>query len=104
MKVVDGEDLTYISGGAYKYADYITSTLGVKIHKEDEMHALITGLNFLLKNVPKESFTYSTVHNDPDPKHYVPIGVCLLLSPLFSSPSNLLFSPSLNTSLILLTG
>lgn len=61
-------------GGAYKYADLITSTLGVTIHKEDEMHSLISGLNFLLKNVPKESFTYSTIKNDPDPKHYVPVG------------------------------
>eukprot|EP00026_Physarum_polycephalum_P005357 Phypoly_transcript_05389.p1 GENE.Phypoly_transcript_05389~~Phypoly_transcript_05389.p1 ORF type:complete len:413 (+),score=47.21 Phypoly_transcript_05389:339-1577(+) len=68
------KSINITGGGAYKYADYITSTLGVRIHKVDEMHALITGLNFLLKNVPKESFTYSTVHNDPDPKHYVPVG------------------------------
>lgn len=68
------KSINITGGGAYKYADYITSTLGVKIHKEDEMHALITGLNFLLKNVPKESFTYSTIPHDPSPKHYVPVG------------------------------
>lgn len=45
------------------------------IQKEDEMQSLITGLNFLLRNIPNESFTYSTKQHDPDPKHYVPVGV-----------------------------
>ncbi len=43
------------------------------------MHSLITGLNFLLQNVPNESFTYSQIANDPYPKHYVPVGVCICI-------------------------
>eukprot|EP01112_Ceratiomyxa_fruticulosa_P018954 TRINITY_DN6134_c0_g2_i6.p1 TRINITY_DN6134_c0_g2~~TRINITY_DN6134_c0_g2_i6.p1 ORF type:complete len:566 (+),score=114.93 TRINITY_DN6134_c0_g2_i6:1370-3067(+) len=60
-------------GGAYKYANLIEKRLGVTLHKEDEMVCLIEGLNFLLKNIPRESFTYSLVQGDPNPKEFVPV-------------------------------
>ena len=40
-------------GGAYKFADLFKERLGVSIEKEDEMHCLVSGANFLLK-VSKE--------------------------------------------------
>ncbi|XP_067669593.1 4'-phosphopantetheine phosphatase-like [Haliotis asinina] len=54
-------------GGAYKYKDLITSKLGVQVDKEDEMDCLISGCNFLLKNIPDESFGYQR-HGSPDYK------------------------------------
>ncbi|XP_071085825.1 4'-phosphopantetheine phosphatase-like isoform X2 [Haliotis cracherodii] len=54
-------------GGAYKYKDLITSKLGVQVDKEDEMDCLICGCNFLLKNIPDESFVYQR-HGNPDYK------------------------------------
>ncbi|KAJ9568093.1 hypothetical protein OSB04_004059 [Centaurea solstitialis] len=36
-------------GGAYKFADLFKERLGVSIEKEDEMHCLVAGANFLLK-------------------------------------------------------
>ncbi|RKO97700.1 hypothetical protein CXG81DRAFT_15336 [Caulochytrium protostelioides] len=45
-------------GGAYKFHDRFTQELGVVVRKEDEMAALITGLNFLLQQIPNEVFTY----------------------------------------------
>ncbi|CAG8442127.1 6555_t:CDS:10 [Acaulospora colombiana] len=51
-------------GGAHKYFDKFTEKLkNVTIEKEDEMECLITGLNFLIAEIPYEVFTYS--ENDP---------------------------------------
>ncbi|RIA98345.1 fumble-domain-containing protein, partial [Glomus cerebriforme] len=51
-------------GGAHKFYDSFTKKLkGVKVEKEDEMECLITGLNFLIAEIPNEVFTYS--ENDP---------------------------------------
>ena len=36
-------------GGAYKFADLFKERFGVSIEKEDEMHCLVAGANFLLK-------------------------------------------------------
>ncbi|GAB6026236.1 Pantothenate kinase 4 [Chamberlinius hualienensis] len=45
-------------GGAYKYTELISSTLGLKVNKQDELQCLIKGCNFLLKNIPNEVFIY----------------------------------------------
>jgi pantothenate kinase len=52
-------------GGAYKFASLLRDRLGIQIRKFDEMECLISGLNFLLRNLPNESFTYSN-----EQKHY----------------------------------
>ncbi|KAK6178482.1 hypothetical protein SNE40_013268 [Patella caerulea] len=54
-------------GGAHKYTDLISSKLGVQVDKEDEMECLITGCNFLLKNIPDEAFIYQR-HGNPEYK------------------------------------
>lgn len=45
-------------GGAYKYTDLLTNTLGLMVDKEDEIECLIKGCNFVLKNIPDEVFEY----------------------------------------------
>ncbi|GAB2280468.1 Pantothenate kinase 2, mitochondrial [Dionaea muscipula] len=45
-------------GGAFKFADLFKEKLGVILDKQDEMSCLVTGVNFLLKAVPSEAFTY----------------------------------------------
>lgn len=62
--------LKVTGGGAHKYAALFEEKLDVKFEKEDEMKSLIEGLNFLLKNIPNESFTYSSDMNDPSPKKF----------------------------------
>jgi pantothenate kinase len=39
--------------------------LGIEIQKEDEMHCLITGLNFLVQEIPYEVFTYDERRAEP---------------------------------------
>ncbi|KAJ3133068.1 hypothetical protein HK101_004494 [Irineochytrium annulatum] len=54
-------------GGAHKFHDLLKSTLGplnVTIHKEDEMESLITGLNFLVRQIPDEVFTFDERRGD----------------------------------------
>ncbi|KAJ1673443.1 hypothetical protein EV182_005220, partial [Spiromyces aspiralis] len=46
-------------GGAHLFRDRLESRLRVKIQSEDEMSCLITGLNFFIKEVPDEVFSYS---------------------------------------------
>ncbi|EGG13736.1 pantothenate kinase [Cavenderia fasciculata] len=58
-------------GGAYKYADLFEQKLGCTLVKEDEMHCLIRGTNFLLNNIHRESYTYSGQINQPNPKEFV---------------------------------
>lgn len=50
-------------GGAHKYKELITQKLGTHISKEDEIHCLIKGCNFLLKNIPDEAFLYQRYGN-----------------------------------------
>ncbi|GBC02343.1 hypothetical protein RclHR1_04580011 [Rhizophagus clarus] len=50
-------------GGAHKFYDSFIHKLKVKVEKEDEMECLITGLNFLISEIPYEVFTYS--EHDP---------------------------------------
>lgn len=38
-------------GGAFKFADLFKEKLGIVFDKEDEMHSLVSGVNFLLKVV-----------------------------------------------------
>ncbi|KAJ3229620.1 hypothetical protein HDU81_005217 [Chytriomyces hyalinus] len=45
-------------GGAVKYYDRLQQQLGVTVEREDEMESLITGLNYLVRQVPNEVFTY----------------------------------------------
>ncbi|KAJ3190165.1 hypothetical protein HDU85_000456 [Gaertneriomyces sp. JEL0708] len=45
-------------GGAHKYYDLFREKLGVTMQREDEMECLITGLNFLVRQIPYEVFTY----------------------------------------------
>jgi len=68
------KEVNVTGGGAHKFAQLIEEKLGITLHKEDEMHSLISGLNFLLKNVPHESFHHSTLPHDPNPKTFVPVG------------------------------
>jgi type II pantothenate kinase len=73
-KELGGSHIVHATGGgAYKFASLIRERLGTQIHKYDEMECLISGLNFLLKNLPDESFTY---HNEE--KHYTSYTVCRL--------------------------
>ncbi|KAL7746713.1 hypothetical protein RI367_007993 [Sorochytrium milnesiophthora] len=54
-------------GGAHKYHDLLTRTLGVRIEREDEMECLVRGLTFLVAEIPDEVFSYSAsaLHNNP---------------------------------------
>ncbi|KAI8591674.1 fumble-domain-containing protein [Geranomyces variabilis] len=45
-------------GGAHKYYDLFREKLGVEMEREDEMECLITGLNFLVRQISSEVFTY----------------------------------------------
>ncbi|KXS12164.1 fumble-domain-containing protein [Gonapodya prolifera JEL478] len=45
-------------GGAFKYKELIERRLNVIVQSEDEMECLLTGLNFLLKEIPDECFSY----------------------------------------------
>ncbi|KAI9168477.1 hypothetical protein H9P43_007849 [Blastocladiella emersonii ATCC 22665] len=54
-------------GGAFKFYDLFVSRLGpgVQIVKQDEMECLVDGVNFLLRDVPYEVFTYSEPRRPP---------------------------------------
>ncbi|KAL9653479.1 hypothetical protein ABK040_002112 [Willaertia magna] len=45
-------------GGAYKFSSLLKNRFGIEVNKLDEMDSLIKGLNFLLKNIPNESFRF----------------------------------------------
>ncbi|XP_067943984.1 4'-phosphopantetheine phosphatase-like [Watersipora subatra] len=53
-----GKTVKVTGGGAFKYKDLITETLGCQIDKEDEIDCLVRGCNFLLKSISDESFIY----------------------------------------------
>ncbi|KAJ1867199.1 hypothetical protein LPJ78_001144 [Coemansia sp. RSA 989] len=46
-------------GGAHRFRDLLSRELGAEIRVEDEMESLTTGLNFLIREVADEVFTYS---------------------------------------------
>ncbi|KAJ2156883.1 hypothetical protein GGF46_004887 [Coemansia sp. RSA 552] len=46
-------------GGAHRFRALLHSELGVEIHVEDEMESLTSGVNFLVREVADEAFTYS---------------------------------------------
>ncbi|KAJ2315317.1 hypothetical protein IWW54_000362, partial [Coemansia sp. RSA 2705] len=46
-------------GGAHRFRDLLNRELGVEIRVEDEMESLTAGLNFLIREVADEVFTYS---------------------------------------------
>ena len=52
-------------GGAHKYENLISERLDVTLQKEDEMECLITGLNFLVRQIPNEVFTYDERRSEP---------------------------------------
>ncbi|XP_065055956.1 4'-phosphopantetheine phosphatase-like [Rhopilema esculentum] len=55
---IEDKSMKATGGGAYKYTNLLSSKLGVKVDKLDEMECLIKGCNFLLKNIPNECFTF----------------------------------------------
>ena len=57
-------------GGAFKYYDKITKTLGVDVIREDEMECLIQGLDFFINEIPREVFTYDDTDAE-NPMHYI---------------------------------
>ncbi|KAI9922647.1 hypothetical protein PsorP6_001339 [Peronosclerospora sorghi] len=48
-------------GGAFKFSSLFESRLGIELEKEDEMDALIKGLNFVLWHAPNECYTFVNV-------------------------------------------
>ncbi|EFC40595.1 predicted protein [Naegleria gruberi] len=46
-------------GGAFKFSALLKNRFGFEVNKLDEMESLIKGLNFLLLNIPNESFTFT---------------------------------------------
>lgn len=56
-------------GGAHKFSKLFKDKLGISITKDDEMECLVTGLNFLVKEIPNEVFTYDEKRN-PAFQHY----------------------------------
>jgi len=46
-------------GGAFKFSSLLKKRFGFEVNKLDEMESLIKGLNFLLLNVPNESFRFT---------------------------------------------
>jgi len=52
-------------GGAHKYMDLLTSKLGVRVDKEDEIECIIRGGNFLLKHISNEVFAFHKEQSPP---------------------------------------
>ncbi|KAI0214222.1 4'-phosphopantetheine phosphatase [Lamellibrachia satsuma] len=55
---MQGKIIKVTGGGAHRYKDILSNTLGVQVDKEDEMECLIKGCNFLLKNITDEAYIY----------------------------------------------
>ncbi|KAL3672424.1 hypothetical protein V7S43_003107 [Phytophthora oleae] len=51
-------------GGAFKFSSLFESRLGIELQKADEMDALIKGLNYVLRHVPNECYTFVNVIPD----------------------------------------
>eukprot|EP00474_Spongospora_subterranea_P010955 CRZ11413.1 hypothetical protein [Spongospora subterranea] len=52
-------------GGAYKFSEEISSKLGLRVVKGDELHCLLWGINFLLQHSPDECYYFA---NPKEPK------------------------------------
>ncbi|KAJ2531607.1 hypothetical protein EV175_007209, partial [Coemansia sp. RSA 1933] len=57
----DGGDPVVVAtgGGAHRFRDLLQRELGAEIRVEEEMESLTAGLNFLMREVADEVFTYS---------------------------------------------
>lgn len=66
-------------GGSYKFYDIITKRIGVEVVREDEMEALISGLNFFITKIPGEVFCYSEANPMVYPERET-IYPCLLVN------------------------
>ncbi|MES1915511.1 MAG: hypothetical protein MHM6MM_007440, partial [Cercozoa sp. M6MM] len=53
-----GELLLSTGGGAHKFSKQLAKELQVRLCKDDELHCLLRGLNFLLRHVPDECFCF----------------------------------------------
>ncbi|KAH6560584.1 hypothetical protein BASA62_010367 [Batrachochytrium salamandrivorans] len=60
-----GRVIQATGGGAHKYYDRFRNKFGIQIQKEDEMECLITGLNFLVRQIAYEVFTYDARRPEP---------------------------------------
>ncbi|ORX72950.1 fumble-domain-containing protein, partial [Linderina pennispora] len=56
---VDSPVIRATGGGAHRFRDLLDRELGVQIEVVEEMESLIKGLNFLIREVADEVFTYS---------------------------------------------
>nr|XP_043613824.1 pantothenate kinase 1 [Erigeron canadensis] len=78
----DTNTIKATGGGAFRFADLFKEKLGIILDKVEEMSSLVSGVNFLLKAVPSEAFTYENGkrnyvqidHNDLYPYLLVNIG------------------------------
>jgi type II pantothenate kinase len=52
-------------GGSHKFYDMFREKLGVQMQREDEMECLINGLNFLVRQIQYEVFTYDERRPEP---------------------------------------
>ena len=55
---VDGLQIMATGGGAHKFYERMKEELGLDIQKEDEMSCLVSGLNFLIRQISYEAFTF----------------------------------------------
>ncbi|XP_043466840.1 4'-phosphopantetheine phosphatase [Leptopilina heterotoma] len=60
-----GKSIKVTGGGAFKYTPLLQEKLGLLVDKVDEICCLIKGCNFLLKNIPCESFQFER-HANPE--------------------------------------
>eukprot|EP00736_Rhodelphis_marinus_P002042 Rmarinus@m.8429 len=61
----DQKVLHATGGGAHKFQDLLESELKLSVERLDEMECLITGCNFLLKEVSNEAFTFNMHRDNP---------------------------------------
>lgn len=62
-----GGSVKLTGGGAFRHRQLIAATLGLSVEMEDELECLISGCNFLLKNITDEVFEYQR-HGNPEYK------------------------------------
>lgn len=62
-----GGSVKLTGGGAFRHRQLIATTLGLSVDMEDELECLISGCNFLLKNITDEVFEYQR-HGNPEYK------------------------------------
>lgn len=64
-------------GGAYKFAEVFRQRLGLILEKEDEMHCLVDGCNFLCRAIRAEAFTYENHVTQFVATNVTPLLVCV---------------------------